>query len=229
MGKDIFISHAWGNDNLKRNNHLRCKIIADHLIKKNYGVWFDEYDIYGNIDNSIMKGINNAKVIIICLTQRYCDKVNNAVNNNYLNDNCYKEWSYCLFKQKIIIPVIMDPDMKTIYLQDGIVQMYLNNTIYIDCGNKINIDDIIKQLNIHNVFSNKQLSFNEKIYMPLVVKSLERTIDQLSPKLNSPKNIISPSRKRILAKYIIANNFKNNKRFNKYNLLFCCARKTITI
>lgn len=229
MGKDIFISHAWGNDNLKRNNHLRSKIIADYLIKKNYGVWFDEYDIYGNIDNSIMKGINNAKVIILCLTSRYCDKINNAVNNNYLNDNCYKEWSYCLFKQKIIIPVIMDPDMKTIYLQDGNIQLYLNNTIYIDCSNKINYEDIIKKLHINNVYPNKQLSFNEKIYMPLFIKSIEKTIEQLSPKLHSPKRIHSFSKKRKLANYIIANNFKNNKCYSKYNLFFCCSRKIITI
>ena len=57
MGKDIFISHAWGNDSEKRNNHARCKLIADYLIQKNFGVWFDDYDIYGNIDNSITKTV----------------------------------------------------------------------------------------------------------------------------------------------------------------------------
>lgn len=229
MGKDIFISHAWGNDTLNRNNHARSKLIADYLIQKNYGVWFDEYDIYGNIDNSIMKGINNAKIIILCLTPRYCDKINNAVNNNFLNDNCYKEWSYCLFKQKIIIPVIMDEQMKILYLQDGIVQMYLNNTIYIDCSNKINYHEISKQLNIHNVFPNKQLSFNEKIYIPLVIKSIEKTFDQLSPKLNSPKRIISPSKKCILSNYLLFNNFKYNKHYKNRNVIFCFSRKSIRI
>lgn len=228
MVKDIFISHAWGNDSLNRNNHARSKLIADYLIQKNFGVWFDEYDLYGNIDNSIMKGINNAKVIILCLTPRYCDKINNAVNNNFLNDNCYKEWSYCLFKQKIVIPVIMDSTMKTLYLQDGIVQMYLNNTIYIDCSNKINYDEILKQLSVHNVYPSKQLSFNEKVYIPLVLKTIEKRIDQMSPKMNSSKYIISPSRKQILSKTIIFNKYNFFKCYKK-NTLFCYTRKIITI
>lgn len=229
MGKDIFISHAWGNDSERRNNHARCKLIADYLIQKKFEVWFDDYDIYGNIDNSITKGINNSKVIILCLTQRYCDKINNAVNNNFLNDNCYKEWSYCLFKQKIIIPIIMDQQMKILYLQDGIVQMYLNNTIYIDCSNRINYNEIIKQLIVYDIYPNKQQSFNEKIYMPLLLKLLENRVEQLSPKLNLPKPINSSYKKHILSNYIITNNFNNNKHYNKYNLLFCCTRKSIQI
>nr|UZT28792.1 toll-like receptor [Nucleocytoviricota sp.]UZT29068.1 toll-like receptor [Nucleocytoviricota sp.] len=127
MGKEIFISHAWGYDELERDNHNRYKEIADKLIQNNYGVWFDDYDMYGIIDNAIMRGINNCKIFILCLTKKYCDKINNAVNNNFLNDNCYKEWNYCLFKQKIIIPIIMEPCMKNIYFQDGIIQMYLYN------------------------------------------------------------------------------------------------------
>ena len=31
--KDIFISHNWGKDLLNRDNHLRCKELADKLIK----------------------------------------------------------------------------------------------------------------------------------------------------------------------------------------------------
>ena len=50
MGKEIFISHAWGQDSLKRDNHLRCKKIADFLILNGYSVWFDTYDMVGNID-----------------------------------------------------------------------------------------------------------------------------------------------------------------------------------
>ena len=218
MGKDIFISHAWGNDSLKRNNHERSKEIANYLIKKNYNVWFDEYDIYGNIDNSIMKGINNAKIIIICLTKRYCDKINKAVNNNFLNDNCYKEWSYCLFKKKIIIPIVMDIEMRDIYLQDGIVQMYLNNTIYIDCSDKINFNEIIKQINNNNIYPCKQISFNEKIYMPLVLKS----IDQFSP-----KRLNSPSKKHIYKKYISYNNIIFNR--SLFKSFYCCNRKKVHV
>ena len=135
MAKQLFISHAWGNDGLNRDNHKRCKQLYEKLIEKNYSVWIDDNEMYGNIDSAIMKGINNAKVILICLTESYCKKINNAVVNNLPNDNCYKEWNYGLFKQKLIIPIIMEPQMRDIYLkQDGIVQMYFNSTLYIDAS-----------------------------------------------------------------------------------------------
>lgn len=215
MGKEIFISHAWGYDELGRDNHNRSKEIADMLLKKNYGVWFDDYDMYGNIDNAIMRGINNSKIVIICLTKKYCEKVNNAINNNFLNDNCYKEWNYCLFKQKIIIPIIMEPCMKNIYFQDGIIQMYLNNTLYIDCCDKINEEQIIKFVNINNIFPNKQLSFNEKIYLPLVLKPIERSFEIIGEL--SPKKLLSPSKSQV-----------SKKRAKINNRILCNRKKFIT-
>ena len=133
MVKQLFISHAWGNDGLERDNHERCKLLYHKLTEKNYSAWIDDNEMYGNIDYAIMKGINNAKAIIVCLTETYCNKINNAVIYNLPNDNCYKEWNYSLFKQKIIIPIIMEPKMKEIYLKhEGVVQMYFNSTLYID-------------------------------------------------------------------------------------------------
>ena len=215
MGKEIFISHAWGYDELGRDNHIRSKEIADMLLKKNYGVWFDDYDMYGNIDNAIMKGINNSKIVIICLTKKYCEKVNNAINNNFLNDNCYKEWNYCLFKQKIIIPIIMEPCMKNVYFQDGIIQMYLHNTLFVDCSKYIDENQIIKFLNINNIFPNKQLSFNEKIYLPLVLKPIERSFEIIGEL--SPKKLLSPSKSQV-----------SKKRAKINNRILCNRKKIIT-
>ena len=217
MGKDIFISHAWGYDELERDNHIRSKEIADMLLKKNYGVWFDNYDMYGNIDNAIMKGINNSKIVIICLTKKYCEKINNAINNNFLNDNCYKEWSYCLFKQKIIIPIIMEPCMKNVYFQDGIIQMYLHNTLFVDCADDFNENQIIRFININNIFPNKQSSFNEKIHLPLVFKSIERSIELIGEL--SPKKLLSPSKSDVYKKRTKINNkiLSNKKKFTTFS------------
>lgn len=228
--KDIFISHAWGNDTLGRDNHKRCKIIADNLIEKGYTVWFDSYDLYGNIDSTIMKGINNCKVVIICLTKKYCDKINNAVINRLPNDNCYKEWNYSLFKQKIIIPIIMEPCMHEIYLKnDGIIPMYLNSMMYIDFSE--NIEDDITML-YKNLKINSVYNFDEKIFYSGVsnsftnfiqtltgvsIKSLSpRTINLLNKKYlgsgggNSPSTKI-PSTKNLSTKKILkkrSNSFK---------------------
>ena len=100
MMYDIFITHAWGTDSLNRDNHLRCKKLCDLLKNKGYIVWFDHYNLIGNIDKSIINGINKSKIIILCLTKLYCGKINKAIYNESYNDNCYKEWNYILFKKK---------------------------------------------------------------------------------------------------------------------------------
>ena len=194
--KDIFISHAWGNDALNRNNHVRCKILADSLITKGYTVWFDSYDLYGNIDSGIMKGINNCKVVLVCLTKKYCDKINNCAINQISNDNCYKEWNYSLFKQKIIIPVLMEPCMIDIFLhEDGIIQMYLNSLMFIDFTNNL-VDDfdlLCKTLKMNNVYSS-----NEKLFYKTNSNSFNNfiySITGLSAKSLSPKRLIKLNKK----------------------------------
>jgi hypothetical protein len=187
--KDIFISHAWGKDLLGRDNHKRCKLIADNLLSKGYTVWFDSYDLYGNIDSTIMKGINNCKVVIICLTKKYCDKINNSVINQLPNDNCYKEWNYSLFKQKIIIPVLMEPCMHEIYLKnDGIIPMYLNSLMFMDFTENIE-DDITmlyKTLKSHNVYNTEEKIFYNGVSNSFsdFIKSFTNTnVKSLSPRI----------------------------------------------
>lgn len=226
MTKEIFLSHAWGKDNLDRDNHKRVKQLSKLLEEKGYTVWLDENNMIGNIDNSIIKGINNCKVVIICLTENYCNKINACVYENLSNDNCYKEWNYCLFKQKKIIPLIMEPKMDEIFLKkDGVIQMYLNNQMYINYSNdeydenELNI--LYKTLRQYKVFNVNEKSFIRPN------NSFEKFLDiiQLSPnhrkRMGSPKrspkkiNIIISEKKPSLIKKIYikikysANFFKN--------------------
>ena len=55
MSRDIFISHSWGKDILNRPNHERAKYLSNLLVNQGYSVWFDEYDLIGNIDNAIIR------------------------------------------------------------------------------------------------------------------------------------------------------------------------------
>ena len=211
--KDIFISHAWGKDELDRDNHERCKILANKLINNGYSVWIDSNDLYGNIDSSIMKGINNCKIVLVCLTRKYCDKINNCVVNQLTNDNCYKEWNYSLFKQKIIIPILMEPSMINHFLKnEGIIQMYLNSLMFIDFTN--NFDDdfniLCKNLRINNV-----LKYSEKKFYSGNSNSFNnfvKAITGLSIKCISPRTI-----------YKLQKNFENSKlltdKYKKKNLI----------
>ncbi len=222
--KDIFISHAWGNDSLNRDNHKRCKILADTLIKNGYTVWFDSYDLFGNIDSTIMKGINNCKVVIICLTKKYCDKINNAVINQLPNDNCYKEWNYSLFKQKIIVPIIMEPCMQEIYTKtDGIIQLYLHTILYIDFSNNFEdeMDMLRKNLKSHHVYNINEKSFYKNTLSSSYTNFLHSysglTIPTLSPNtirkfkyLNNNKNDI----------YILSTHTSNASNASNSNNIF---------
>ena len=217
--KQIFLSHAWGIDSLGRDNHIRCKELYDLLVKNGYSVWFDDKDIKGNIDNSIIKGINNAKIILICLTEKYCNKINSAVNNNLPNDNCYKEWSYSLFKQKLIIPIIMDPNMQDIYTQgDGIIQMYLHNTLYIDLSDElsINLNKLISTLDYYNIYSRNSPNITPNNSNNSLLNLLIKNIDNKETERdNNPNSINSLPKEKFISE--VSNKFKlpMNKNNNK--------------
>lgn len=208
MAKDIFISHAWGNDSKGNDNHLKSKLLADMLISFGYSVWFDSYDMYGNIDLTIMSAINNCKVVIICLTENYFNKINNAVNKNKINDNCFKEWNYMMFKEKKIIPIIIDSNSKNLYLNEaGIIQMYLSNYIFINFSENF-IDDrelLFKTLINYNVYN-----CHEK-----KIKNLETNIS-----FNTLFNLLNEKMKTFSSKKDLFCNIKNRKKGFNRNILF---------
>ena len=225
--KDIFLSHAWGTDDNNRNNHTRVKNLSIQLQNKGYSVWLDENDLLGNIDNSIIKGITNSTVVLVCLTEKYCNKINNSVYHTSPNDNCYKEWNFCLFKQKKIIPVIMEKKMEEILLKnDGVIQMYLNNVMFINYydDEDNDLDILCKTLRLYNVYTR-----DEKISMNIKPNSsFDKLKDllQLSPKRlkpPSPLTITMPEKKKYnLLKKIFIKLIK----FNKYNTLSLKKQKS---
>lgn len=224
--KDVFISHNWGKDTLGRDNHKRCKELADKLIDKGYNVWFDSYDLYGNIDSNIIKGINNCSIIIICLTKKYCDKINTSAYTLHLNDNCYKEWNYTLFKQKIIIPVIMEPCMIDIFLNgDGIIQMYLNSIMFMDFSNNIEDDFEIlcKTLKHNNIFTNDEKKFykgNSNSFNNFVQAITGLSLRSLSPRTMLKLNKKFYKEKKINNKSILKNKTKwNNKLYRIFGII----------
>ena len=161
---DIFITHNWGLDSHGRDNHKRCKLLAEELILRGYKVWMDENNIVKNIDNKIMEGISNSKIVLLCLTEQYCKKISDAINYQKINDNCYKEWNLILLNSKKIIPIIMEKDLiknKNSY----VVQMYINSIFYIDMNLSINdhMNLLCKNIASYKVFSKKEKIARNKI------------------------------------------------------------------
>jgi hypothetical protein len=220
MGKQLFISHAWGKDGLERDNHQRCKLLYNKIIQKKYSAWIDDNEIYGNIDYAIMRGINNAKAIIVCLTETYCNKINNAVLHNLPNDNCYKEWNYSLFKQKIIIPVIMEPNMRNIYLkQEGVVQMYFNSTLYIDASEDLDsaVEKICFTLKNNCIYSEKfTKKFNNMKKMDKIFTILNNFKENINSKNNNKNNSKNNNKNNSKNKFILDNEIISDV-YNKNN------------
>ena len=42
---DVFLGHAWGQDELGRDTHKRVKKLSKHLRKRGLRTWFDEDDM----------------------------------------------------------------------------------------------------------------------------------------------------------------------------------------
>jgi len=134
--KQLFFSHTWQNDKLNRDNHKRVYELSEKIKQYGWSVWIDEDNIIGNIDAAMAMGIDNADVIIVCLTEEYCKKVNETANDPRRRDNCLKEWTYANARNKLMIPIIMEPCLSNISnWPPGIVSLYFGSTLYINASN----------------------------------------------------------------------------------------------
>jgi len=133
--RHVFFSHTWRPDKLGRDNHERVKKLVKAMQKIGWITWFDEEDMLGNIDSSMADGIDSSQCVVFCLTEEYCLKINEAARNSRKRDNCFKEWNYSHTRNKLIIPIIMEP-----YLLDtskwpaGVIPLYLGSTLYLDAS-----------------------------------------------------------------------------------------------
>lgn len=131
--KQIFFSHTWKKDNLGRDNHKRAYELSRLLKKRGWTTWVDEDDMDGNIDAAMANGIDGADVVIVCLTEEYCKKVNETARDPRKRDNCLKEWTYATIRNKLMLPVIMEPCLYNVNeWPPGVVLLYFGSTLYLD-------------------------------------------------------------------------------------------------
>lgn len=143
----IFFSHTWQNDKLNRNNHSRVYELAKKIRNCGWSIWIDEEKMIGNIDAAMANGIDNAEVVIICLTEAYFKKINESANNPRKRDNCLKEWTYTNTRNKLIIPVVMEPFLLNINnWPAGIISLQLGSTLFIN-GALDNLNNCVIQIN----------------------------------------------------------------------------------
>jgi hypothetical protein len=164
--RQLFFSHTWQKDNLNRNNHKRVYELAKKLEKCGWTIWIDEELMIGNIDAAMATGIDNAEAIIVCLTENYCLKVNETAKNPHKRDNCLKEWTYANMRNKLMIPVVMEPKLLSMNnWPPGVVSLYFGSTLYINGTNNLNttvivINKLLEQYRLHPKNRNINLTNN---------------------------------------------------------------------
>jgi hypothetical protein len=147
---------------LNRDNHQRVYDLAKKLRLLGWYIWIDEEDMIGNIDAAMASGIDNAEAVIICLTEEYCLKINQAAKDPRKRDNCLKEWTYTNARNKLIIPIVMEPDLLNINnWPPGIISLQLGSTIFKD-GSDDNLDNCC--IVINNLLLKYGLTPNDKLF-----------------------------------------------------------------
>ena len=200
--KQLFLSHNWGNDSLSRDNHRRVNQIKS-ILNKNFGwsTWFDEDDMGWNIDGSMLYGISECDVAVVCITAKYLSKIEENCVNPKNRDNCAKEWNLINIKKKCVIPVIMESELMSVNnWSTPLIGMYFGTHMLINLSDEITIDTVSKldswikknfnlfpgehpqsictQFNSHNISDNKclkdKLIKNDTSCIPVVICRMRR-------------------------------------------------------
>ena len=131
------MSHAWATDARGRSTHERAMELKRTLHALGWKVWVDEDKLLVGeaLDAQLASGISQSDAVLICITRRYCEKVNSAATS----DNVYKEWNFCQSIGKKMIPLVFEEEMCDVKSWPvGIMTMVLGNTFFVDASD----DDI---------------------------------------------------------------------------------------
>jgi hypothetical protein len=155
----VFLSHAWGNDQMGRDNHARVAEINDRLKCQNIDTWFDSQgDMKDDTVLAMTNGIEACDLVIVFVTRAYIDKCKKKGN-----DNCKLELNYAYTHKTVerLVSVVMEPDCGAPASWDGPVSAYVGTHLYIGCmGNDdSDFDDATLELSkrIHEKFDELDL------------------------------------------------------------------------
>ena len=106
---DAFLSHDWvGVDGA---NHERVKQIHAIFKKAGLATWIDEEKMQGNVQETMMRGIDSSACVIVFITKRYLLKVDGAGARGD-NDNCKFEFEYACNRKGVekMLSVVMEAE-----------------------------------------------------------------------------------------------------------------------
>jgi hypothetical protein len=126
---DVFLTHNWG---LNGSNHQRVSLVNRALQEGDdkLSTWFDEERLHGDINEQMVEGIDNARVLVVFLTEEYQRKINTGDRR----DNCKFEFKYA-FRTKgesKMVVVVMEPALLDTRNWTGLLSASLGGLLYVD-------------------------------------------------------------------------------------------------
>ncbi|XP_058953289.2 myosin-7 [Pocillopora verrucosa] len=122
--KHVMISYQW--DVQKLVIQIKNKLQAD-----GFKVWMDIDEMGGSTLESMAKAVENASVILVCVSQKYKE-----------SPNCRSEAEYTYQLHKDIIPLMMDGK----YRPDGWLGFIVGSKFWIDFSEKHKLDSNVSKL-----------------------------------------------------------------------------------
>jgi serine/threonine protein kinase len=112
---NIFFSHAWKNKPFLSHVHRL-------LVRNGYRVWYDMTDMGHDLEESMIKGIENSKVTLVCLNRHYATR-----------ENCLFELREAKKRNKIIIALLIEPGIEMI-VNEATELCEVKKKRYVDIG-----------------------------------------------------------------------------------------------
>ena len=123
-GNHVMISYQWDAQEVLVQ-------VKNQLQANGYRVWMDLEQMGGSTLDAMAKAVENAAVVLICVSQRYKE-----------SPNCRSEAEYAYQLRKDIIPLMMQKNYKA----DGWLGMLLGTKMWIDFQSKHTIDSGVAKL-----------------------------------------------------------------------------------
>jgi hypothetical protein len=84
----FFLSHAWDLDALGRDNHKRALSLMKELSDMKTVSWIDDENLpdQPKIRQSIISGIDDSEYFVVCLTEKYIEKVKDLRKHSWCRD-----------------------------------------------------------------------------------------------------------------------------------------------
>ncbi|XP_013385107.1 uncharacterized protein LOC106155047 [Lingula anatina] len=124
----VMISYNWGDQKVL----LKVK---DELRRRGFNIWMDVEQMGGSTLQAMAEAVENAAVVLICMSDRYKD-----------SPNCRTEAEYSFKLNKDIVPLMMQRN----YKPDGWLGMILGSKLFFDFSGKYNfeckVDELAKEL-----------------------------------------------------------------------------------